>query len=155
MHALRERMLTATLAAGTPLAVLRPTLIFGPGDTHNSYGANRFMRAAAADRRVPLFGQGEEQRDHVFVDDVVRIVQLVLERRSSGTLNLVTGRNYLIIAKNILPPQSKSLDEIRGMVISDYQNFLEHVWVETLKKKYKTTINNHELEKIYLQLGRS
>ena len=65
------------------------------------------------------------------------------------------SRNYLIIAKNILPPQSKSLDEIRGIVISDYQNLLEHVWVETLKKKYKTTINNHELEKIYLQLGRS
>jgi len=65
------------------------------------------------------------------------------------------SRNYLIIAKNILPPQSKSLDEIRGIVISDYQNLLEHVWVETLKKKFKTTINNHELEKIYLQLGGS
>ena len=93
MHALRERMLTATLGAGTPLAVLRPTLIFGAGDTHNSYGANRFMRAAVADRTITLFGEGEEQRDHVFVDDVVRLLQSVLERRSSGVLNLVTGQS--------------------------------------------------------------
>lgn len=93
MHALRERMLMQAVGAETPLAVLRSTLVFGAGDTHNSYGANRFMRAAAADRRIPLFGQGEEQRDHVFVEDVIRIVQLVLERRSSGILNVVTGQS--------------------------------------------------------------
>jgi nucleoside-diphosphate-sugar epimerase len=92
MHALRERMLMQALG-GTPLAVLRPTLIFGAGDTHNSYGANRFMRAAAADRKIGLFGEGEEQRDHVYVDDVVRFIQLVLEHRSSGTINLVTGQS--------------------------------------------------------------
>ncbi len=93
MHALRERMLMATVGSETPLAILRPTLIFGPGDTHNSYGANRFMRAAVADRRITLFGEGEEQRDHVFVDDVVRLLQAVLERRSAGVLNLVTGQS--------------------------------------------------------------
>jgi UDP-glucose 4-epimerase len=93
MHALRERMLMATLGAATPLAVLRPTLVFGPGDTHNSYGANRFMRAAVSDRRISLFGGGEEQRDHVFVDDVIRLLQAVLERRSAGVLNLVTGQS--------------------------------------------------------------
>lgn len=93
MHALRERMLMQTLGGGTPLAVLRPTLIFGAGDTHNSYGANRFMRAAAAEGRIVLFGEGEEQRDHVFVDDVIRLLQLVVERRWSGVVNVVTGRS--------------------------------------------------------------
>lgn len=93
MHAVRERMMMATLGAATPLAILRPTLIFGPGDTHNSYGANRFMRAAVTDRRISLFGEGEEQRDHVFVDDMIRLLQAVLERRSAGVLNLVTGQS--------------------------------------------------------------
>ena len=93
MHALRERMLAHALGDAAPLALLRPTLIFGAGDTHNSYGANRFMRAAAADRRITLFGEGEEQRDHVFVDDVIRLLRLVLERRSSGVLNVVTGQS--------------------------------------------------------------
>lgn len=98
MHALRERMLRQALGGApslqaTPLAVLRPTLVFGAGDTHNSYGANRFMRAAVADRRIPLFGDGEEQRDHVFVDDVVRLLQLVLARRWAGVANVVTGQS--------------------------------------------------------------
>ena len=93
MHALRERMMAHVLGANTPLAVLRPTLIFGAGDTHNSYGANRFMRAAVSDRRIALFGDGEEQRDHVFVDDVIRVIRMVLDRRSAGVLNLVTGES--------------------------------------------------------------
>ena len=93
MHALRERMLMQAVGAETPLAVLRSTLVFGAGDTHNSYGANRFMRAAVADHTITLFGKGEEQRDHIFVDDVVRIVQLALERQSSGILNVVTGQS--------------------------------------------------------------
>jgi UDP-glucose 4-epimerase len=92
MHALRERMLMHALPA-VPLAVLRPTLVFGPGDTHNSYGPNRFMRAAALARRIKLFGHGEEQRDHVYVADVVRLRQACIERRSSGVLNLVTGHS--------------------------------------------------------------
>ena len=93
MHALRERMMLAAVGSATPLAILRPTLIFGAGDTHNSYGANRFMRAAVADRRITLFGEGEEQRDHVFVDDVVKLLQSVLERRSAGVVNIVTGQS--------------------------------------------------------------
>lgn len=93
MHALRERMLIHALGATASLAVLRPTLVFGAGDTHNAYGPNRFMRAAALDRRIKLFGEGEEQRDHVFVNDVVRLIQAVLERRSTGVLNIVTGRS--------------------------------------------------------------
>jgi nucleoside-diphosphate-sugar epimerase len=92
MHALRERMLMHALAA-TPLAILRPTLIFGAGDTHNSYGPNRFMRTAAKDGLIALFGEGAEQRDHVYVDDVIRLIQAVLSRRSIGILNVVTGQS--------------------------------------------------------------
>ena len=103
MHALRERMLMAALPADTPLAILRPTLIFGPGDTHNSYGANRFMRAAVSDRKIALFGDGEEQRDHVLVDDVVRLLQAVVAQRSAGVLNLVTGQSISFgdLARNV------------------------------------------------------
>src|SRR2546428_337223 len=47
MHLARERMLIETLRpARTPLAMLRPSLLYGPGDTHNGYGPNRFVRSA-------------------------------------------------------------------------------------------------------------
>jgi nucleoside-diphosphate-sugar epimerase len=86
-------MLLHALAPVVPVALLRPTLVFGAGDTHNSYGPNRFMRAAIKDGTIPVFGAGEERRDHVFVDDVVRLVQAVIARRSAGVLNVVTGES--------------------------------------------------------------
>jgi nucleoside-diphosphate-sugar epimerase len=92
MHFVRERMLVeAARAAKVPLALLRPSLLFGPGDTHNGYGPNRFVRTAAAEGRIALFGQGEEKRDHVFISDVARLVDLTLRHRSEGILNVATG----------------------------------------------------------------
>jgi nucleoside-diphosphate-sugar epimerase len=93
MHVARERMLGhAAQAKNTPFCVLRPVAIFGAGDTHNSYGPNRFMRTALKERRIQMFGGGEEIRDHVYVADVVAVIGSVLERRSTGVLNLASGR---------------------------------------------------------------
>jgi UDP-glucose 4-epimerase len=92
MHVARERMLVETArTASIPLTLLRPSLLFGPGDTHNGYGPNRFVRTAMAERQIALFGGGEEKRDHVFIDDVAAVIAAVLQRRSTGTLNLATG----------------------------------------------------------------
>ncbi|HWK96699.1 MAG TPA: NAD-dependent epimerase/dehydratase family protein [Pseudolabrys sp.] len=90
-HLSREIMLKGVVKC--PLAILRPTLIYGAGDTHNSYGANRFRRMARKERKITLFGGGEEMRDHIYIDDVVLLIDLMLRRRSGGTLGLVTGRS--------------------------------------------------------------
>jgi nucleoside-diphosphate-sugar epimerase len=101
MHVARELMLKATVTA--PLAVLRSTLIYGAGDPHNGYGPNRFRRLAAAGQEIVLFGEGEERRDHVLVDDVAELVCRVLERRSQGTLNIATGEvhSFRAIAERV------------------------------------------------------
>jgi nucleoside-diphosphate-sugar epimerase len=90
MHLAREQMLLAT-AGKTPLAILRPTLVYGAGDPHNGYGPNKFRRQANRGEAIVLFGEGEERRDHVDVDDIAALVRLVLEHRSSGVLNIATG----------------------------------------------------------------
>jgi UDP-glucose 4-epimerase len=79
--------------AGAPLLIVRPTGVFGPGDTHNSYGPNRFIRTMVQDGSVRLFGQGEEQRDHLFVDDLIRILTGLGASDQSGTLNIATGES--------------------------------------------------------------
>jgi nucleoside-diphosphate-sugar epimerase len=89
MHAARE-MIFRTEYRG-PLAFLRPTLIFGASDPHGGYGPNRFRRQAAKGEPITIFGEGEEQRDHVAVEDVARLARLILLYRSSGALNAVTG----------------------------------------------------------------
>jgi nucleoside-diphosphate-sugar epimerase len=94
MHLTRELVLAAAAgAAGVPLAVLRPCAVYGPGDTHDGYGPNRFARTARNEGRIELFGDGEERRDHVLVDDVAGWIRAALGRRSTGRLNLVSGRS--------------------------------------------------------------
>lgn len=110
MHLARETMLAA--ASPAPVAVLRPTLLYGAADTHNSYGPNRLRRAAHKDGRITLFGQGEEKRDHLFVDDAVALTLLVLHHRSSGVLNLATGRSisYAELARKVAAHFEEAVD---------------------------------------------
>ena len=89
MHLARELVLKEAFRG--PLAILRPSLIYGAADPHNGYGPNRFRRQAAAGQEILLFGDGEERRDHVLIDDVAELVARVIEARSRGTLNLATG----------------------------------------------------------------
>ena len=88
MHLSRELMLQTL---GLPLAVVRPTLIYGEGDPHGGYGPNQFLRLAQEMKPIVLFGEGEERRDHVHIGDVGEIVARVAVHRSTGTINAVSG----------------------------------------------------------------
>ena len=89
MHLARERLLIDD--AGLPLGILRPTLVYGAADPHNGYGPNRFRRQAMAGDTIILFGEGEERRDHVLVDDLADLLARMVRRRSVGILNGATG----------------------------------------------------------------
>jgi nucleoside-diphosphate-sugar epimerase len=91
MHLARELM--ARALAKVPVLVFRPTLVYGAGDTHNAYGPNRFRRAAQKEGIIRLFGGGEETRDHIHVDDVAALTARCLLHRSTGMLNVATGRS--------------------------------------------------------------
>jgi UDP-glucose 4-epimerase len=89
MHLARELAFRHEVRA--PLAMLRPSLIYGAADPHNGYGPNRFRRLANEGQDIVLFGEGEERRDHVLIDDVAELIVRVIERRSVGSLNIATG----------------------------------------------------------------
>jgi nucleoside-diphosphate-sugar epimerase len=89
MHLAREVMLRSEFPG--PLAFVRPTLTYGIDDPHNGYGPNRYRRLAADGKDLILFGEGEEERDHVAVEDVAELVLRVVVHRSTGIVNAVTG----------------------------------------------------------------
>lgn len=101
MHRTREVMLRTSTTA--PLAILRPTMICAAEDTHNSYGPNRMRRQAAETNTITLFGNGEEQRDHISIFNVVELIRLVLLHKSTGVLNLASGQSisYCDLAQKI------------------------------------------------------
>lgn len=90
MHLAREQMLQSILHQSS-FAILRPSLLYGANDPHNGYGPNSFYRLAKAGKPIELFGMGEEQRDHVYIEDVAKLVHLCLMHRSYGVLNITTG----------------------------------------------------------------
>ena len=100
MHAAREIAFSDVKA---PLATLRPTLIYGAADPHNGYGPNRFLRSALSGNDIALFGEGEERRDHIFINDVAELAVQIVLHRSRGSLNAVTGqvRSFRAIAEDV------------------------------------------------------
>src|SRR5215470_17069276 len=89
MHLARELAFQDVRA---PFVTLRQSLLYGVDDPHNGYGPNRFRRLANEGKEIVLFGEGEERRDHVSIDDVAELIARVIERRSMGSLNIATGK---------------------------------------------------------------
>lgn len=52
----------------------------------------------------------------------------------------------------VIAPSSKTFDEVKGKVISDYQNTLEQEWMQSLRNKYTINVNQKELKKVKKQL---
>lgn len=98
MHAGRETLLSEAL--GDRLLIARLTQVYGANDTHNAYGPCRMARQAVAEGRIELFGNGEERRDHIDIDDVTALLQRLIGQRATGVINVVTGqsRSFVEIA---------------------------------------------------------
>jgi UDP-glucose 4-epimerase len=90
MHLTREIILKEVVPK-TSFACLRPTLIYGKNDPHNGYGPNFFNRKIRNNEDIVLFGKGEEIRDHIWVEDVASLAVRMIQKRSYGSLNAVSG----------------------------------------------------------------
>ena len=67
-----------------------------------------------------------------------------------GVSKVYKHNNGFIVAKvnEVLPKQLKDFDEVKGLVISDYQTQKENLWLETLREKYKVVVNTAVLKKV-------
>ena len=88
-HLLREQM----FAPLENVTILRSTMVFGKGDTHNSYGPNRFHNDLLRQNVVNLFGNGEELRDYIYIDDLIRCIISAIYEDIPGCFNIVTGKS--------------------------------------------------------------
>ncbi|PCI96364.1 MAG: hypothetical protein COB15_10375 [Flavobacteriales bacterium] len=64
-----------------------------------------------------------------------------------GVSTHAKDKNVVIVeVKNILVPEAKKLNEIKGLITSDYQNYLEQEWVTNLKSKYTIEVDKKVLK---------
>ena len=90
MHLAREIILRQQYQG--PFTIVRPTLVYGINDPHNGYGPNRFGRLAKEGGDIVLFGKGEERRDHVYVEDIAKLVYLLIMHQAAGVVNAVSNQ---------------------------------------------------------------
>ncbi len=71
--------------------------------------------------------------------------------QGEGTLRLYETKNKkvtFLILNSWVEPESKQLDECKGLVTSDYQSFLEKEWIKELRAKYHYKIDQQVYDSI-------
>lgn len=73
--------------------VLRPSNIYGPWQNPKGEAGvvSIFGDKMLKDIEVSIFGSGEEYRDYIYVQDVVDFINMLLNKKISGTFNLSSG----------------------------------------------------------------
>lgn len=78
-----------------------------------------------------------EKGENIFVDNLIW-----------NEKNTQENSAVVLLKGEILKPDNKKFDECRGMVISDYQDYLDKEWIESLRKKYNIIINSAVLSSL-------
>ena len=71
-----------------------------------------------------------------------------------GVSEITNKGDYYFITKvnKVLPPGIKTLEECKGKLVNDYQQYLEQNWVDDLKKEFTVKINQDVFEKVKKQI---
>jgi peptidyl-prolyl cis-trans isomerase SurA len=78
-----------------------------------------------------------EKGENIFVDNLIW-----------NEKNTQENSSIVLLKGEILKPNNKMFDECRGMVISDYQDYLDKEWIKSLREKYNIIINSAVLSSL-------
>lgn len=95
----QESLLHPLRSAGHAVTVLRPSNTYGPGQSlRSSFGLVRtVLQHALEETTLQVWGDGENVRDFVFIDDVVESIRLALSNPASdGIFNVGSGRGHTV-----------------------------------------------------------
>lgn len=63
------------------------------------------------------------------------------------------GEYYFVVkVDKVLPAAVKTLDECRGKLVNEYQQYLEQRWVDDLKQEFNVKVNQDVFERVKKQL---
>ncbi|HBC03553.1 MAG TPA: peptidylprolyl isomerase [Aequorivita sp.] len=69
---------------------------------------------------------------------------------NKGVSSIYPNNDSFVVVniKEVLAPDVKALDEVKGKVLSNYQNDIEASWMENLRKKYNVDVNKKALKHV-------
>jgi len=90
-----------------PLTILRLSGVYGPRDQAKS-AIGAFISLALKEKKMYIYGKGDNLRDYVYVDDLYKIIYAAIQKKTEKTINVATGKSYAILQiaqaiKSLLP----------------------------------------------------
>jgi peptidyl-prolyl cis-trans isomerase SurA len=82
-----------------------------------------------------------EMKDHP-------VVSLIKWENGASSVVKFDNSFFVVVIKNVMNPKNKNLSEVRGIVIADYQNYLEALWINELKSKYNIELNSEVFNEV-------
>ena len=112
---------------------------YGPGEGHKKTYASPvtlFLASMLRKKSPRVFGNGEQSRDFVYIDDVVKCIIKSAERNTPHILNIGSGKSYTFL--DVIDKINKILgSNIRPTFIQKPANYLENTKADiTLMRKY-------------------
>ena len=89
----------------------------------------------------------EIKEDKYLKGDNEIIDQVEWQAGISENLNIDNQIIFVNILQ-VLPPQPKKIEEARGIITAEYQNYLEKEWIKELRNKYSYKVNEEVLKSI-------
>jgi peptidyl-prolyl cis-trans isomerase SurA len=83
-------------------------------------------------------------------DEIEELSKIGWQENSIQKINS-NNRSVVIRIREILDPQPKELDEVRGIMASGYQDELDKMWIEELRAKYPVEVNQEALDRLIVE----
>ena len=116
--------------------------VYGPGEQYKKQYANlvtQFLWAAMKGEEPIIYGNGEQRRDFIYVEDVVKALELAMASEKNGIYNVGTGISY-------------SLNQVLKMIEEELNVKIKPKYVPNPVKNY-VMVTQASIEKAYKDLG--
>ncbi len=138
--------------------ILRMFNVYGKRQNENYSGViTKFLRNAAKDKPLTIYGDGTQTRDFVSIRDVIKAFDSAINSEKSGTYNIASGKSLSIneLAKHVLSSLGKKLEIIH---LEKQKDDIENSQADITLAKDElgfapTCLLNDELPSIYHELN--
>jgi UDP-glucose 4-epimerase len=114
---------------GLGTVILRFANVYGPGSTHKGSVVAKFIKDAKATGELTIYGDGEQTRDFIYVDDLCRAVIAGIESACGGeTFQIATGQETSVLElaeqmRALLPERElriRHVEQRAGEIVKNY-----------------------------------
>lgn len=131
---------------------LRFSNIYGPNSIHKESAVSLFIKKILTKKKISIYGNGEQTRDFLYIDDLIEIIDKCLKNNKEGTYQLGTGKpttinQIVIILRNIFKKKCNIKFDVE--YLPTRKGEVQQTWCDISKSKKELNF----LPKIKIEKG--